>query len=219
MFNIRTPLQQYFKIYAACAMCLLFPGIAYAEFLMFPIIYEVTGVADDDVLNVRIEPNAGAYDIGDLLPHAQVEVTAIDDSGKWARIQWHGEDGWVARRYLVEVERFGDEFSGMPVDLLCTGTEPFWAADITSDAQFSFAELGDEADWMPVANSVMSTNMYRSNYAFDTAKFTGLLRRAECSDGMSDMTYGWALDLLEKGADPRLLSGCCRTMLVNQNRY
>ena len=219
MVYIRTPIRPLATQIVFGLACLLFAAAAHAEFVLLPGVYEVTGVAADEALNVRLAPDAGAEDIGDLQPHAQVEVTAIDASGKWARILWVEKDGWIARRYLVEVERFGDAFSGMPVDLLCTGTEPFWAADITPGKQFSFSELGGEAEWMPVVTSVMSTNVYRSNYAFDTAKFTGLLRRADCSDGMSDMTYGWALDLLDKGSAPRLLSGCCRTMLVNQNSY
>lgn len=194
------------------------PSIAQAEYWLFPIVYEVVGVAEDDVLNVREEPNAGAYDLGDLLPGQQTEVTAFDETGDWARVLWGGMDGWVARRFLQKVKQYGDDFSGMPVNLRCSGTEPFWHVEITHDTNFSFTEMGGETSWMPIKSSTMSHNMYRSNYAFETSRFTGFIRRAECSDGMSDMTYGWALDLLEKSSED-LWSGCCSTILPVVDRY
>ena len=207
----------FFKTAILC-VALSVPSIAQAEFRLFPIVYEVVGVASGDVLNVRAEPNARAYDLGDLLPGQQTEVTAFDETGNWARVLWHGEDGWVARRFLQEIEQYGDDFSGMPVNLNCSGTEPFWHAEITPTAKFSFTEMGGETSWMPIETSTMSRNMYRSNYAFETPRFTGFIRRAECSDGMSDMTYGWALDLLEKGEEG-LWSGCCSTILPVVDGY
>ena len=72
---------------------------------------------------------------------------------------------------------------------------------------------------LPIETSTMSRNMYRSNYAFETSRFTGFIRRAECSDGMSDMTYGWALDLLENGGEGSLWSGCCSTILPVVDGY
>lgn len=197
---------------AILSVALLVPAIAQAEFRQLPIVYEVVGVAENDVLNVRAEPNANAYDLGDLLPGQQAEVTAFDETGNWARVLWHGEDGWVAARFLQEITQYGDDFSGMPVNLSCSGTEPFWYAEITPNNTFSFTEMGNETVTMPILSSVMSRNSLRANYAFETPRFTGFVRRAECSDGMSDATYGWALDLLETGEET-LWSGCCSTIL------
>jgi len=199
-------------------VALAMPSIAQAEFQLFPIVYEVVGVASDDVLNVRAEPNASAYDLGDLAPGQQTEVTAFDETGKWARVLWQGEDGWVARRFLQIVDQYGDDFSGMPVNLNCGGTEPFWNAEIYPKAEFSITKMGGETSWMPIEGSIMSSNMYHPNYAFETPRFTGFIRRAECSDGMSDVTCGWALDLLEKG-EKRLWSGCCSTDLPVVDGY
>ena len=97
--------------------------------------------------------------------------------------------------------------------------EPFWHAEITPDTKFSFTEMGGETSWMSVETSTMSHNNLRSNYAFETPRFTGFIRRAECRDGMSDMTYGWALDLLEKDGKEELWSGCCSTILPVVNGY
>jgi uncharacterized membrane protein len=90
--------------------------------------------------------------------------------------------------------------------------------EITPNSKFSFTEMGGETMWLPIETSTMSHNMYRSNYAFETPGFTGFIRRTECRDGMSDMTYGWALDLLEKGSDD-LWSGCCSTILPVVDGY
>ena len=88
---------------AILTLALGVPTIAQAEFYLFPIIYEVVGVASDDVLNVREEPNASAFDLGDLLPGQQTEVTAFDESGKWARVLWQGRDRAIANRNLDDV--------------------------------------------------------------------------------------------------------------------
>ncbi len=197
---------------AILCFVLFAPAIAQAEFRQFPIVYEVVGVAENDVLNVRAKPNANAYDLGDLSPGQQAEVTAFDETGNWARVLWHGEDGWVATRFLQEVMQYGDDFSGMPVNLSCSGTEPFWYAEIAPDDIFSFAEMGNEPMALQIETSTMSRNSLRANYAFITPRFTGFVRRAECNNGMSDATYGWALDLLEIGKEA-LWSGCCSTIL------
>ncbi len=65
------------------AFCLLWlPGLALAQ--SFPALYDVTGVASDDVLNVRAAPNANAQVIAALGPKAtQVEVVRTDTSGHW----------------------------------------------------------------------------------------------------------------------------------------
>jgi len=73
-------------------------------------------------------------------------------------------------------------------------TAGFWHAKIYPKAEFSITKMGGETSWMPIEGSIMSSNMYRSNYAFETPRFTGFIRRAECSDGMSDVTCGWAFE-------------------------
>ncbi|MCK4862584.1 MAG: SH3 domain-containing protein [Rhodobacteraceae bacterium] len=200
------------------SLSLVIPTLALAEFQLFPIVYEVVSVPDGDVLNVREEPSASSYDLDDLLPGQQAEVTALDETGTWARILWHGGDAWVSLKFMQPVKQYGDDFSTMPINQQCGGAEPFWSVDITYDSQFGFTEMGGDTEWMPIETSTMSHNMYRSNYAFETPRFTGFIRRAECSNGVSDKTYGWALDLLEKGKGD-LWSGCCQTNLPVVDGY
>ncbi|MEE9453279.1 MAG: hypothetical protein V3V13_02695 [Paracoccaceae bacterium] len=53
------------KIIVLAAVVLL-PTFAQAEFLLFPAIFEVFDVAQNDILNIRREPDANAEDIGFL---------------------------------------------------------------------------------------------------------------------------------------------------------
>lgn len=67
---------------------------------------EVTGVAADDVLNVRAGPGASFEDIGDLQPGARVSVVGYDPTGQWAQIQFRNQIAYVAARYLAEPAPF-----------------------------------------------------------------------------------------------------------------
>lgn len=193
-------------------LALLLPVAAQAQ----PYLAQVINVAPDDALNVRRGPSAGTEDIGDLINGTRLEITGLDASGKWARINWSERDGWIARRYTREIPRPRDPESGMPVDLFCAGTEPFWSADILPGRLFSFMAMGDESvRYMSVAHATRSVN-YTIDYAFATIgnTMTGVLHQMECSDGMSDITYAWSLDLIDRrGGSFTLLTGCCSTIL------
>ena len=89
-----------------------------------PDFYSVTGVADDDVLNIRIEPDPHAKKIGEIPPDGTClrnlgcqggltfrEFTELSEEQKakrlaehprWCRIEYRGVTGWVAGRYLRE---------------------------------------------------------------------------------------------------------------------
>ena len=65
----------------AVLMLAFFPLAALAE--VYPALHDVTGVASDDVLNIRESPDAGSAIVGSLAPDATgVEVVAV--TGGWA---------------------------------------------------------------------------------------------------------------------------------------
>ncbi len=177
---------------------------------LLPALMEVTGVAADDTLNVRAEPGGGSRDIGDLYDGERIEITALNDSGTWARIPWTESDGWISMRYLRPVNRPEDPDSGMPLDLTCSGTEPFWLAAFRPDRHLIIANLDGPDTVLTLEAITNSRNTYISTFAFKAGDYTGLLQRAECSDGMSETTYGWALDLIGySDGNLDLTSGCC----------
>ena len=91
-----------------------------------PDFYAVTGVAANDVLNIREEPQADAPKLGEI-PHDGVcirnlgcqggltfqEFTELSEEQKairlrehprWCKVEYRGIAGWVAGRYLRESE-------------------------------------------------------------------------------------------------------------------
>ena len=89
-----------------------------------PDFYRVSGVAADDVLNIRAEPNPHAAQVGSIPPNADCvrnlgcqggltfqefstlnqteQAERLKQNPRWCRIEHQGITGWVAGRYLVE---------------------------------------------------------------------------------------------------------------------
>jgi len=99
--------------------CLVTQAIADAS---GPDFFRVTGVAADDVLNIRAAPDAASVKIGQIPPDgegvrnlgcqgglsfaewqsaSETERAAAADA-RWCRIDYQGIEGWVAGRYLAE---------------------------------------------------------------------------------------------------------------------
>lgn len=171
-----------------------------------PAVYIVTGVASGGTLNLRVGPSTAYPVIGGLPVGAEVEVTARTGDG-WARIL-HGEgNAWVAMRYLQ-----ARGATDMPEALFCGGTEPFWSLTLEQENTLSFTEMGGETlklspDWRHGA-----AGRPNGSFAIGSDSYMALFHRRDCSDGMSDRTYGWTLDFLRTGGQGAYLQGCCRML-------
>lgn len=179
-----------------------------------PALFRVTGVAADDVLNVRAEPGAGAEKIGALAPGAAgIEVVELGPEGRWARVNVDERSGWVAMRYLAA--EGGAAWTTMERPLRCFGTEPFWALDIgagAAEARYSALDGSDRAlgpgeAWPgPVFGAATVGLQFAGQSGFAT------IRAEACDDGMSDRAYGLSilLFLRDRGEGAAGgLSGCC----------
>lgn len=187
------------------------PAAATPEYLL-PTLFDVTGVAADDVLNVRAAPDAGAEVVGALAPDAtRVEVVAEDPTGAWGRVNVGEGSGWVAMRFLAYRTDVW-EAGRLPEGLQCFGTEPFWSM------RPEFSRLVVATPDSEVAlemRAVLGTGVFRDPTRALTAEGAG--RRvtltatpAACSDGMSDRAFGLrATAVVEGGGEPGLLAGCC----------
>ena len=172
-----------------------------------PALYSVTGVAADDVLNVRVAPEASAEKIGELGPDATgVEVTAARDG--WGRVNTGERSGWASLDFL-EAEPGGSlpdvtEFS-------CFGTEPFWSLDVVAGGASTFSEPEGEATWL--TGPVRAAEGRPGRFAVVGGAAGGTLALAisaeECGDGMSDRQFGLSAALITTGEGARTLSGCC----------
>lgn len=172
-----------------------------------PALYNVTGVAQDDVLNIRAEPDADAAIVATLPPDlAGVEVIALSADGDWGRVGLPEGNGWAAMRFLIRQET---DIGVIPRPLRCLGTEPFWSVTLGPDGQTHATPEDSE----PLA--LVSEAVAEAGYlAFLADQQGGLwsvtIAKTECSDGMSDRVYGFAAHVFrqrEAGHDFR--TGCC----------
>jgi len=188
------------------------PAAAIPEYIL-PTLFDVTGVAENEVLNIREAPDADAAIIGTLAPDARdIEVVGYDETGRWARINTGERSGWAALRYLayqVDVWTPG----ALPPTLHCLGTEPVWSFRPRDDrVVFSTPEAPESV--MRI-EQVLSTGMprdpRRSVLAQDDSRhMTAVMVPMACSDGMSDRAYGLDVTVILEGqGDPRMLTGCC----------
>jgi uncharacterized membrane protein len=195
--------------HAALLALLLAAGPAAAQEFV-PRLYDVAGVAQDDVLNVRAAPSASADVVATLPPdRRRVEVIGLDDGANWGRIGLPEGEGWVSlafleRRYLGE--------AGMAPGMRCLGTEPFWSL-MFAEGGATLSSPGEERSFAIAADrSVPSSAAHVYGWAEtgSGATLSGTIVAAACSDGMSDRPWGWATGILRRsGGGVELLSGCC----------
>jgi len=176
-----------------------------------PAVYDVTGVATGDVLNVRAEPSAGAPVLRTLAPDAKgIEVVALSGDGKWGMVSTGEGNGWVALRHLAA--RPEPAANTLPRPMTCLGTEPFWllAHDSGSDR---FEMPGDAPLLLSVSAEMVAPEGYfvlAQGSGGDGDLYQLTVTRKTCSDGMSDRRFGLDARLFIASPDGnRLLSGCC----------
>ena len=181
------------------------PARATQEYVL-PTLFDVTGVAGDDVLNVRERPDAAAAVVGTLAPDA-TRVEVVEEMGGWGRVNADETSGWVNLRYLAyrtDVWQPG----ALPDQTRCFGTEPFWSLDLAADgARLSRPDVEERS--LPL-RAVLGNGVFRDPMRAIVAQgLTVTLIPQLCSDGMSDRLFGLRAEVVLDGDSPTLLSGCC----------
>ncbi|GLS86180.1 hypothetical protein GCM10010873_11540 [Cypionkella aquatica] len=200
------------KALLLCAW-LLWPTVAAAQVL--PALYDVAGVAGDDVLNIRANADASSPVLASLPADAtSVEVVALSPDGKWAQLNAGESSGWAALRFLQRQDR--PDWFTLEYSLQCSGTEPFWTLFIEPQTKSAHINTPDEegpeldiaAQWPGNPSNQTAAVQYSSEDAGGIA----VLRGQACSDGMSDQNFGIALDLFKAASanqPAQTLHGCC----------
>ncbi len=188
----------------------------------WPALYDVAGVAADDVLNIRAEPDAGAAIIGTLAPDAaNVEVIRATDDLRWGLVNTAERSGWVSLGFMA---RQGGQWDGrMPGIRQCFGNEPFWS--LSQDGARVRFSTPDEPPIDGLVSGRYASLSHRGRFAYSgnllsadagPLEFILSLRTEACNDGMSDRSYGIGADLLIRDRDTSdgfrkhgLISGCC----------
>lgn len=176
---------------------------------IFPGLIDVTGVASNDVLNIRAEPNAKAPVVGKLPPNAKgIEVIAVRNN--WLRVNAGESSGWINGRFAT-TQRDLWKKDAVPANLRCMGTEPFWNFSVrngevlfstpSSKATYSNAVVKSRFDWMESPERLISAE-----------NFTAVIsdNPAICSDGMSDRGYRLDVDVaIRDQGNASWYKGCC----------
>lgn len=194
-------------------LVMLGAGASQAEVdgMMFPALHAVVGVAETDVLNIRAAPDAGAEVVGTLAPN-QMSVEVIRVTDGWAEVNTGEVTGFAALRFLEREE--GPDWYALARPLSCFGTEPFWFLKLDPDAStatFSTPEM-TQARTDPIGQTWPGA-LWTPRAAIDLPDGLAVLSPADCSDGMSEQSYGIAIDLFLTAGDRQRLSGCCTTAL------
>ncbi|SIS53250.1 COG3650 family protein [Paracoccus saliphilus] len=190
---------------AILLMMLAGPASATQEYIL-PTLFDVTGVAADDVLNIRAQPNAGAEIVGMLAPDS-TKIEVVEETKGWGRVNSGEASGWVSMAYLayrIDVWEDGE----LPDGFRCYGTEPFWGLERQGD-QLLLSRPDSEDDARPI-QTVLGTGVFRDPMRAVVAEgMTVTSTRAICSDGMSDRLFGLEAHVILHGDKPAMLSGCC----------
>ncbi|MCI2400107.1 peptide-binding protein [Aliiroseovarius subalbicans] len=175
-----------------------------------PALYDVTGVASDDVLNIRQSPAASSDLVGSLAPNAiGVEVIRLSDTGSWGLVNTQEWAGWVSMRFMA---RHPDQ-GLFPMPATCFGTEPFWSMTLPKAGPVAFKSAAGENYSFQTKTTMTANGMpYRYSVVADGSDGTmhSVISRSACNDGMSDMEFGLTIDvILRAAAGYTHYSGCC----------
>ena len=176
---------------------------------MLPGLADVTGVADDDVLNIRAQPNAKAAIIGSFAPDAAgIEVIEVRDG--WLRIVQPEASGWISARYATLRPGLWQP-DAVPPGLACHGTEPFWGLTLDGGAaRLTTPDSATRHEALRILSpSGAGPTPHRALAAEGLAAILSPAPRL-CSDGMSDALFGLEIGMIVgEGAEARYLQGCC----------
>ncbi len=178
-----------------------------------PGFYDVSGVAADDLLNVRAAPAADAEILDTLAPTAtDVQVSALNDAGTWGRVVTGEGVGWVSMSFLAAAaEGTLPQVAG----LRCFGTEPFWSYEARQEDSATWQTPDSSATLLagPIETASGMTRPFSVVAGADDLQAVLVASpEAECSDGMSDRLYGLSAVLVMTGRITGTYGGCCELL-------
>lgn len=200
------------KFLTLIAMILFSTTAAHAEWELFPALYDVTGVASNDVLNVRAGTGA-SYPIIEALAYndRHIEIVELSADGKWGMVGFPEGNGWASMRYLKR--QAGQNGLDLPRPLNCGGTEPFWGIYFSQQGN-EYSKIGEMSQILPTVWEGIPDGMLPVAYGIKMARggdeINAVITRSQCFDGMSDKKYGFVINALLSGSlGNRMLTGCC----------
>lgn len=183
--------------------------LAAAALAADPQLWSVASTAAPEALVVRKSASPSAEGVGSL-PAGATGIVEVEQSGEgWLHVRAGALEGWVSGVSLVPQ---APPSGYLPTSLTCSGTEPFWAIQlkdgqgkVQSPDRPTAPELPFDQVKTPHEASFLVTPRGKGpGYRWLTVS----LAAEQCSDGMSELRYGWrALALI---AEQGFVAGCCR---------
>lgn len=192
-----------------CLTCLV-ATLARTE--SFPAFYNVVGVSQKDVLNIRAAPDTNARILATLSHDATaIEVITSNAGSNWGQINIGEQAGWVSLDFLTRQPGQADD--ELPRPLSCFGTEPFWDLEISQTGPAKIAQIDSEPVMVDTLDPVTSANQ-RDRYAVfgegNEQVFTFIFHRDTCSDQMTDRSFGMSVDIfMTEKSGVSYVTGCC----------
>jgi uncharacterized membrane protein len=190
-----------------------------------PVFFRVQGVASDDVLNIRSNPDSGSRLLGTIAAGASavegIGAPTVAGSARWQRVRHGGTIGWVNARFLSPDDAAGQGASpgratsaslALLAPLICFGTEPFWAIRFNADGSARYEAMGEAPAPSSVAQLRESASGDPESFDLRSADRSVHLRAAmrktgRCCDVMSDLLHPYEFAGV---GTPGALYGCCR---------
>ena len=195
------------RLILGLGLALALPGGAGAQEL--PALFSVTGVAADDVLNIRALPDAKSEVVGSLAPDATgVEVVALAEGGRWGMVNTGEQAGWAAMRFLAA--EGAAPWWALATPLSCYGTEPFWGLDLAAGGTAAYLSDPNDGPHDLGPATLWQRPMNRAGLGLSFAGGFATIEARACDDGMSGREYGLSILLFgELGGGRYSLDGCC----------
>lgn len=189
---------------AALLTLLAAPALATTD--AWPALHDIVGVEAGDVLNIRSGPGT-EFEIIGTIPHDAegIEVIEPSEDFSWARIVTGEGMGWVSLSYIVPQP--GQWDGKYPEFTSCSGTEPFWHLT-RAEGQMTLMRLDSDTTKSHTIEREGGTINHRGRHSFRAGDFVGVLSNQLCNDGMSDLEYGWEVNLILLD-DGTHFQGCC----------
>ena len=159
--------------------------------------FEVTGVASNDVLNIRAEPSGSSAKLG-FLEHDDkvVEITALSRTGRWGHVRAGERMGWVSMRFLrpATLTTYGN--TKIPLGLECFLTEPFDRYTFGA-GHIKFSSQNGSTEILPIKNVLLKGADYTILYERMGATKALTISHQLAGDGMSDLNFPWSFSAQE----------------------
>ncbi len=178
----------------------------------WPSYYRVSDMGAGGTLKVRSEPVAGGEVIGEYGAGAgPIEILKIENG--WGNVIANEGNGWVNMAHLqqISVPMIGQ--SKLPRGLVCGGTEPFWNIGFSEDKAV-YSRMGEGEQILFITRAAGFEGRPGPDGFIQASGASemvfSIVSARQCSDGMSERTYGWWISLLRVSADGTVgVDGCC----------